>query len=278
MSRPHGTYAKYSMEACRCPQCREAVRQYSNDRYRLQAYGRWQPYVDAEPARQHVKTLMAYGIGWMRVAELSGVARGSVSRLMYGASNPTRPPSRRIRPETERKLLAVKPTPGNLGTTAGVDSTGTRRRVQALVTIGWSLRQLAAHLGMDHGAVADIARAACPTVYAATAQAVTALYDELWDQPPPRTSKGERTTITKARKHAASRGWAPPAAWDDDEIDDPAALPDRGAKVPRVLAVVENAEELERQGLTPEQVADRLGITVGYLHIARRRASERIPA
>ena len=42
-------------------------------RTRQTAYGRWQPYVDAQPVRDHINTLRAQGMGWKRVAEVANV-------------------------------------------------------------------------------------------------------------------------------------------------------------------------------------------------------------
>jgi transcriptional regulator with XRE-family HTH domain len=278
--RQHGTYAKYSVEGCRCEQCRAVVRVYSNQRNRLKAYGQWQPYVDAEPARQHVKALMAYGIGWMRIADLAGVPRGSVSRLLYGATNPPRPPSHRIRPETEQKLLAVTATPENRGATTGVDATGTRRRLQALVAVGWSIRRMAVRLGMEHATLSTVANGSRTTVYASTAQAVAALYDDLWNQQPPQATKNERVSVVKAKRQAQRLRWAPPGAWDDDEIDNPDARPNLGTKSKRGDAMVEDSDWLIAHGDTLEQAAERLGVQPATLRRARERARQReqVPA
>ena len=55
------------------------------------------------------------------------------------------------------------------------------------------------------------------TVAPATARAVEDLYDRAW--------QGPRRPSTASRRRAVTAGWAPPLAWDDDTIDDPAASP-----------------------------------------------------
>src|SRR6266567_8608471 len=104
-TRAHGTRARYVFgcgpgagEGCRCGACVTANRQDAARRNRLRAYGEWQPYVDAGPARDHLAALSRAGIGWKRAAELSGISTGGVSRLLFGKAG--RAPSRRIRPET----------------------------------------------------------------------------------------------------------------------------------------------------------------------------------
>ncbi|MEU8040928.1 hypothetical protein [Streptosporangium sp. NPDC049078] len=207
---------------------RQADRAYANRRNKLIAYGQWHPYTDAEPARTHVRTLMAYRIGTYRIAELADVPRSVICRLLYGEPHNNRPPLQRIRPDVERKLLAVQAVPANLAPTRTINATGTRRRLQALVAIGWSLRTIADRLGMSHVNVAKIARAGITAVYPATADAVTALCEELWKQQPPTTTTAERISVAKALKHAAAHGWVVLACWDDDTIDDPDATPSFG--------------------------------------------------
>ncbi|HEY2269252.1 MAG TPA: hypothetical protein VGI96_42005, partial [Streptosporangiaceae bacterium] len=118
MIREHGTTARYVWGpdendipgmGCHCAACTEARRVAEGHRRRMKAYGQWQPFVDAEPARQHVRMLAAHGIGWKRAAELAGVSNGSMSKLLYGGPG-DRPPAKRIRPETEAKILAVRPS------------------------------------------------------------------------------------------------------------------------------------------------------------------------
>ncbi|MBE4761780.1 hypothetical protein [Streptomyces caniscabiei] len=221
-SRPHGN-AKYHLENCRCPICCQAARDYDSNRRRAIAYGRWQPYVDAEPVRQHVHALSEFGIGWMRLARISGVPRGSMSKLLYGDPQRGMAPSKRVLPKNAQAILAVEPTLDNLGARVPVDGTGTRRRLQALVAKGWSQSELARRMGMDRANFGGtITRG---LVYASTVRTVNALYDELWRLDPEQHGVPARWA-QQARTLAAARGWAPIGAWDDDRIDDPAAFPD----------------------------------------------------
>lgn len=101
---------------------------------------------------------------------------------------------------------------------------GTARRLQALVALGWSFGALSRRGGWGPHLLWLIAtkqRSVTPAV----AARVAALYDELWDQAPPAGDRHERKAVTRTRRFAAERGWAPPLAWDDDEIDDPDARP-----------------------------------------------------
>jgi transcriptional regulator with XRE-family HTH domain len=223
MKHEHGTLAASKTNRCGCDPCKAAASRYDARRYRLKAYGRWQPYVDAEPVRQHVKRLQGYGIGWMRIAALAGIPRGSVSRLLYGDNSRGTPPSRRVRPATAAAILAIEPNLDVLAGTAPVDATGTRRRIQALVAMGWSQSKIAARLGVQPTNLGKTMNG--DKVHAATARAVRALYDELWDRQPPEVTHHDRVAASRARNHARTHDWVSPLAWDDDEIDDPQARP-----------------------------------------------------
>ncbi|MDX3527105.1 hypothetical protein P1P75_11790 [Streptomyces sp. ID05-39B] len=221
-SRPHGN-AKYHLENCRCPVCCQEARDYDNNRRRAIAYGRWQPFVDAEPVRQHVRSLGEFGIGWMRAARLAGVSTGGVSKLLYGDRPRGLGPSRRVRPETALKLLGVEPTLDNLGDRLPVDGTGTRRRLQALVYAGWTQSELARRMDMNR---ANFARTIVSClVEVRTLKTTRTVYDTLW-RVDPMSAGVPQHRADAARRIAVSRGWAPVGAWDDDTIDDPAAFPD----------------------------------------------------
>jgi hypothetical protein len=232
----HGTLTRYKSgpgqddtpgKGCRCGPCREANTGHSNRRDRMIAYGRWQPFVPADRARAHVRALQAQGVGWMQAARLAGLSDGCVSALLYGRGD--RPPTRRIRQDTEKAILGVRPVLTQLAGSTLVDPAGTRRRIQALVWNGWSLVKLTDRLGVgDVGAVIRRSQ-----VEAATARAVRRLYDELWDQPPPEVTRGDRVAAGRSRSFARKQGWAPVGAWDEDRgsphfIDDPEAKPARG--------------------------------------------------
>lgn len=105
-----------------------------------------------------------------------------------------------------------------------VDSTGTRRRIQALVAIGWNLEVLAQKLGTARGAVGDYM--CIKPVNASTARRVAAVYNQLSMTPGP---------SRRAQVRARNKGWVPPFGWDDAEIDDPNAQPVSAPKVPKLI-------------------------------------------
>lgn len=148
------------------------------------------------------------------------------------------------------------------------DATGTRRRVQALMRNGWPLAKLAARLGVSRE-FETVARGETGQVYPATAEAVRALYDELWDQSPPREARYDRMGSTRARNRAIALGYQPVGAWDDSPgphfIDDPAAVPVPGCvrqDKRQYGSLTEEAAELAGHGEHPEMIAVRLGTSV----------------
>jgi hypothetical protein len=104
-----------------------------------------------------------------------------------------------------------------------VPAVGTQRRLRALFALGWSYEDMGSRLGIRKARVSHLVNETPKRgVYLRTRDKVAALYDEL-SMTIPQGWEHERI-----RRWAAKRGFAPPLAWDDDRIDDPAARPARG--------------------------------------------------
>ena len=202
---------------------------YGAWRSRQHAYG-WfvSDYVDPTPVRTHVHALQAAGLGERRIAELAGLHRTHITSVIHGRSR-TKPdqPSTKISTRVAEAILAV-PIPGNPVAVAAagvrIDSTGTVRRLQALVALGYPAASLGERIGVSVSNTAHTLRATQVTVR--RARQVAVLYEQLSHVP------GESK---RARMRAQRQGWAPPLAWDEDTIDDPAASPvdtDGGEPVP----------------------------------------------
>lgn len=229
----HGTRACYVLDVCRCYPCSKANVAAEADRTRQKAYGRYDKYVDAEPVREHVRTLGAQGMGLKRVAAASGVSTGTLSKLMFGVYAPgsggrngkgdrVRQPSKRVLRTTAERVQAVSLV---LADGAMVDATGTTRRVRALVALGWSQSKIASRLGIMRSNF-HLASGTRPCVLVSTARAVTALYDELSMTIPPQDTHRDKISVNRARGYAKQRGWLPPLALDDERIEDPTYKPD----------------------------------------------------
>jgi hypothetical protein len=220
----HGTYACYTLDRCRCFPCAAAVREYEQNRVRQHAYGRWDNYVDATPAREHVRALMDAGMGWKRIAAAAGVASSSMWKLLYGQkkADGTQAVSRRIVKANAEKLLAVRL---DLADGACVSSLGATRRIQALVALGWSQSKLAGHLDIGPANFTPLAHGRREAVTVAHDRAVRVLYEELSMRRPPEAEWRDKIAAARSRNYAKARGWLPPLAWDDEHLDDPAYQP-----------------------------------------------------
>lgn len=261
----HGTRNAYVVDKCRCRPCRDAANAYERQRAKDRAYGR-DAYTDATPVRAHIEHLQAQGMGWKRIAAAAGIETSVVWKIIYGDVTRALAPTKRVMPKTHDAILAVTL---DLAPGAVIDGTGTRRRLQALVTLGWSMSELARRLDVlpsNFGTTIHGRK----QVTAATASKARDLYDHLWDQPAPPSGRHGCVPI-KARNYAARMGWAPPLAWDDATIDDPAATPyvdevttardrmsNKGAGRVNADSLTDCAIEW---GMTIEQAAVRLSVS-----------------
>ncbi|MFE9432394.1 hypothetical protein ACFYNA_15550 [Streptomyces sp. NPDC006640] len=252
----HGTPSGYRRRGCRCAPCTNAHNIRQAYWYRLKGYGTWTPFVDAEPVRQHVNLLREYGIGWKQVSRLSGVGHSIIQKLIY--SHQGRPPQQRLREDLARKILAVQPAFDHLANGANIPATGTARRMQALVRVGWPAADLAIRLGVHRRRVDQLLQA--ERVIAGTARTVKGLYEELWDQDPAAHGVADYSKA-RAISRATGHGWPPPAAWDDEEIDDPraeAATAEELGMYERAALRREEIVHLAWHGETSEQILARL--------------------
>lgn len=250
----HGTYACHVLDKCRCLPCCYARSVYDLNRQKRNAYGR-SNLVDAEPIREHVAALMAAGVGLKTIVARSGISQGAMWKLVYGKNG--NPPSRRVTRANADRLLVLKPDDRTLlADGARVDSTGTRRRLQALACLGWSIGRFSTETGIDRQALDQALTGG--EVTARTARSVAAAYDRLWDQPAPATDHREKISVSRTINRAKAAGWASPLAWDDDTIDDPDARPTRGHNMLAVFdeIAVERAMRADGVPLRPVERAE----------------------
>lgn len=269
----HGPDENNEPNPCRCTPCRLANNAEASRTYRLKAYGQWQPYVAAAPARRHVETLVKLGIKPASVAHLAGVSVPTVTRLLKGDPKHGVAPPEQIRPATADALLAVEYDPAQLKPAARIDGAGTRRRLQALVAAGWSLAKLAGRVDIDRTNIVGIIRA--DGVRADTAVKVRAAYKRLWNQPPPGITARDRVAAEKARAWARGNGWPTAAGWDDELID----LPDADFKVEiaRRVGLMDEAD-LRRCYTARYKYGELSPLVAAAAHEWTRRLEARRPA
>ncbi|MFK0288295.1 hypothetical protein ACIQVL_48665 [Streptomyces sp. NPDC090499] len=165
------------------------------------------------PVAAHLKRLIAAGRSITGIAVEAGVAQTTVRRILRH-----RLPE--IWQSTADKLLALRDVPDPA---ALVDSTGTVRRLQALVVMGHSQKTISDEVGCSFTYISMLTHGQRATVTMALEQAVRRAYARL------SMTVG---TSSYGRARATGYGWHGPLAWDDETIDDPTAQPLTDAVAP----------------------------------------------
>ncbi len=216
--RTSGGVAGCDCSVCEKRRMRKKLAHYRRDK--AIAEGRWEPWADAAKVREHVQRIHTEtGLGYGAIGELSGAGQATVKDLIYGNPAKGRGPSQVIRTWRAKKLLAFWPTLDQLPDLALTESTGTRRRLEALMWLGFSAKFLAPELGLHPDEVSRLRRRTL--VRAATARRMREVYAVYSKRAP----SGSPMSLMKTREFADKHQFAPPAAWDDTTIDDPDARP-----------------------------------------------------
>lgn len=215
-------------QGCGHLECRLAWNAYEQNRKRQIAYGRWQPYVDASPVRDHVLWLIEKGVPLKNLRPIYP----TVHVLVYGRPADGQKPTTKMRKEAAEALLAVQPTLDMLGERARIDAAGAHRRIRGLCALGWTLAEQARRMGASAFRIRQVL--AEDTVTVGFFLRVRDLYDELSMVCP------EGQYARKTRRWAEGQGWLPPLAWDDELIDVPDA--DLQAELSRRVARMDLAE------------------------------------
>ncbi len=106
-----------------------------------------------------------------------------------------------------------------------VDARGSRRRLQALMRLGWTPTGLTTHLGMRASRFQQLHASSRVTL--TTADRIDDLYERISHSGPPETTEIARAAAQATRDHARHQGWLAPLAWDDIDND-----PDPGPSAP----------------------------------------------
>ncbi|MGV1009109.1 MAG: DUF1173 family protein [Dermatophilaceae bacterium] len=250
---------------------------YQRDR----AEGRMR-YADAGPTRARLARLLQAHVPVRALARVTGLSDAGVRAILYGSrAHVQRATAARVAGLSLQRVYSAQAT-------GHVPRVGAVRRVQALLAMGWSHPELAA------AGAANTPRLLTGDGDLVTVQRwrqVRDVYERLGMTPGP---------SPQTRGWAKALGYAPPLAWDEASIDDPAARPQGeantgpGARVVDLVAVrraVDNpgvspplnrAEQtmavraLAAAGASDPQIADRLGVSDRTVLRWRHRAQ--IPA
>jgi len=159
-----------------------------------------------DKAQARLKQLRKEGASMATIHAATGISIGRLHRIERGQTD-------LIEKATARKILKLKSVaPG-----AWQDVTGSRRCLQALAAIGYTLTDLGNVDGLPNKE--NISKIRCGVnqyIRYGYKMAIKEFYETHKDTPAPVTQK-TKAAITFARKY----GWAPPAAWEGRDMDDP---------------------------------------------------------
>ena len=165
--------------------------------------------------------------------------------------------------------------------TAGPTTLGVRRRLRALTARSWSPQAIADQTGIPAPLINSLLAGTCRDPSPRQLLAIANAYDKIWDHDPPAGTRDQREACESARELAASRGWAPPQAWDDAQIDQPDGKPSPHWKptrrtTRRAVDIVEDAQFVRDHGgyhdANITEIAMRLGVSRDQLDQAYCRA------
>jgi hypothetical protein len=260
---------------CHCGDCKRANTEYEAHRVRQILYGRWEPFADAEPVREHLERLRDARVGRRRVAELTGLSMAGLSAVMYGQHG--NPPPSQVRAETARAILGIDLQDAPK-LTRHRDGAGAMHRLQAMIAERWPQSSLAAEMGISVETVRTILQG--KQVTPKVDEAVRDGYRRLWGQQPPASTPAERAAAGAAGQLAQRMGWAPRAAWATAELDRPDGQPDEGwERGPRVrhrsADIAEDAQFImATQGCDATQAAERMGVDRNLVYQAIHRVAK----
>lgn len=196
---------------CNCPGCQRTRNRYRIQRLMALNNGTWDAPSDAGPWLQILTEHADAGWTPRQIAFVTGLTY-QYTRTLLGVTPEPQP--RTIRPATTRaitELVGADRLDPRVPNEAFINPVGSIRRIQALRALGWPVQLLEKRYGTPLQPPAD---ARCSAGYARTIRRV---YEEL---------SGATGPSTRVALLALRHGWAPPLAWEDVDIDDPAAFPD----------------------------------------------------
>ncbi|MFI8448199.1 hypothetical protein [Streptomyces erythrochromogenes] len=245
----HGERRCY-LRGCRRPECVRADSHYKKRLYAEHSRGERRLH-DTTQARAHMDRLFAHGWRQADIARASGIDPAKLSLIVLGQAQTHR-----------RTVLAILSIPiGPAARATDTDATGSRRRLQALATLGHSWLAIKAQTGITEDRLGDIARGLASRIKPLEAQLIAKAYKGLSIKPGPR-----RQVASCARR----KGWHGPLAWDD--IDDPAAEPEQAAPYSppagngRDSLRMAELKHLLALGESEAAIAKQMGASEAYIH------------
>ena len=163
----------------------------------------------SQPIRAHIDALYMAGMSLSSIASAAGVSKSIVHRIFTGMHPTTRTTTATRILAVTAPLTVARPDDDE----TFVPRVGAVRRIQALQVLGWRHPDLHHLSGVRTHLI--LSQPGGWITWRNHAR-VAALYEQL-----SMTIGPSGHTARRAR----ARGWAPPLAWDDDDLDDPHAHP-----------------------------------------------------
>jgi hypothetical protein len=199
----------------------------------------------------HIEQLRSAGFGYRRISDLAGVGFTTARDIAHPRST-----RKFVSAPVAAKLFAVtiEDRP------ARINPVGVGRRIEALIALGYTENRIADSLGITQSNLWKLFGGRATWVRPETFAKVDAVFRELSVLPMPEGWVAER-----ARRRARRRGWVPPLAWDEHEIDDPAATPAQRWKPVGDHDWIEHVVDCRRLGWSDERIAADMGVEVESL-------------
>lgn len=172
----------------------------------------------------------------VRLLAQAGMTSSAINRRIEASGGGYRfvewarePGGRGMNRTTYDKLMAIpvkieaRDFPGKHGGPR-TDPTGSRRKLQALAARGFAFTWMAEQMNTVPPVVVKIVHDDVARISRKTHAKVSALYRAYHDKDPAPVSVHQHAAITQQKMRASRKGWAPPTAWDDDTIDNPATI------------------------------------------------------
>lgn len=206
----HGTTQCYRSCGCREQECKDANAAAVRELRKQKAYGTSTTHtVDAEPARRRLQKLTKYGWGVRAITRETGIPARTISSILYGEKGKFR---ESVTAETASKILAFNPPyarEARQGTsTANVDAASSKKKLQSLIALGYSLNALAEDAGHSRSYFKQVMMQ--DRIGLSRQRAVNEVYEKRWNKLPPTETTMQKRVVETARKRAEENGWRPP--------------------------------------------------------------------
>ena len=207
--------------------------------------------VPVDRALAHVTRLRDAGMSCDAITRAAGLGECTLRHLPYR--------TRGILRTTEARILSVSLA---VHDPYLLPVLGTTRRLRGLAVMGWTLRAITGHVPLTTKTLSLLMAGAQPYVTWYAAEHIARAYDQLCMR---------RGPSERARVYAQRKGWAPPLAWDEDDLDDPNAEPWMEPEHPDAELNMSEFMRLLNFGELPEQAARRVGVGLSAIENAARR-------